>query len=1163
MEETKVGKRLYIGGLSHSISQKDIRDRFGKFGDVSHVEVITRHDETGTPLKTFGYININISDSSLKKCMTVLNKSKWKGGTLQIEMAKESFLHRLAQERQQVAENAQGQSSKHQSLVDSFKKAGVENFHMKAAVPGTEIPGHKNWVVSKFGRVLPVLHLKAQHKHKIFKYDPSKHSHNIKKLDSEVSVPTPVSELTWELQGGDDEMSKKRRGEFPPQTWTPAKMKRSSVGETVVASGSQTVHCGRKGCHDTPERNRMPSQVNCNGSVQGLQARNQQNGSAVGKKQDLALRKQHRPLHVFNGDTDSEDEIRMLVEAENACSVAMAEADEDNLEVVGEDYVATSNVLWALRVKDEERSAARCSDRVDEDRDYDSADTDEIVTRGKRSDNAAEEKQVKKLNTLNEDCLKGLLLPSENTESPPREIKHRRDVSDSESISSDEESEGDEDYEAMMASCYRLDLSLTDLEKLAKKPSESSEEESAECQESDSHARSAPCPRAGTSLKSAKKGNSPDDILAAILAESSSDEESNKNRMVKKNNKKLHHSLPAFMGTKSLMEETNKAESGLGQKVETDEDFGKRGSVITATLEPPSPVETIPRHSQRKAAPLQTPASKDSMLKQSNGGPVSLTSADPERKKLNFNTSTFEDDESQQADRPNTVPKCSGQKGGVDVSHGSYPSSLETAKGSNSVDGVGEKKAAPKLSVPHCELVRKPTSGSENAQKRQEDNQKRLAALQLRQKEAEEQKKLIQGALLHLNTPTASKGKHIVFESDTDSEAEQTSAGQTSTDTCMPQKTLFEEPPGEKEQGRVFSVKEFQKQASSKLFLSSEEEEDEEDGERFQIKPQFEGKAGQKLMELQSRFGTDERFRMDSRFLESDEKEAAEEGKSAFDSLGLQLEDEKKKNMEILQSLLHVNIKAAETSREAAKGKTFRDISALHYDPTREEHAAFESKSEEPKKESKAERRKKRMVAEKIPEVSKDIFYSVAVDLKETFGPVKDNTKQKEAVAWDQENGLDDQSGEDRPTTLELAEPKDNQESTEFKFSFFEDDLAEDGPMKDNYKVETLQRAKVSWHVDPRFQDSSSEDEDEQNEEEAEDQPVPIDVDEGPTKAKKAFFFFFEDDERLKEGPRMFCRKENLEDQREQWQEKRVSLIEDYRMKHKSARRRAKTSLKT
>lgn len=28
--------------------------------------------------------------------MTVLNKSKWKGGTLQIETAKESFLHRYS-----------------------------------------------------------------------------------------------------------------------------------------------------------------------------------------------------------------------------------------------------------------------------------------------------------------------------------------------------------------------------------------------------------------------------------------------------------------------------------------------------------------------------------------------------------------------------------------------------------------------------------------------------------------------------------------------------------------------------------------------------------------------------------------------------------------------------------------------------------------------------------------------------------------------------------------------------------------------------------------------------------------------------------------------------------------------------------------------------------
>lgn len=40
-------KRLYIGGLSHTVSEKDLKDRFGKFGDVSDVEIITRKDENG------------------------------------------------------------------------------------------------------------------------------------------------------------------------------------------------------------------------------------------------------------------------------------------------------------------------------------------------------------------------------------------------------------------------------------------------------------------------------------------------------------------------------------------------------------------------------------------------------------------------------------------------------------------------------------------------------------------------------------------------------------------------------------------------------------------------------------------------------------------------------------------------------------------------------------------------------------------------------------------------------------------------------------------------------------------------------------------------------------------------------------------------------------
>lgn len=63
------------------------------------------------------------------------------------------------------------------------------------------------------------------------KYDPSKYSHNIRRLDqSSPESATPVTRLTWELQGGDSDISKKRRGEFPP--FHPVGPKRSCMDKT-------------------------------------------------------------------------------------------------------------------------------------------------------------------------------------------------------------------------------------------------------------------------------------------------------------------------------------------------------------------------------------------------------------------------------------------------------------------------------------------------------------------------------------------------------------------------------------------------------------------------------------------------------------------------------------------------------------------------------------------------------------------------------------------------------------------------------------------------------------------------------------------------------------------------------------------------------------------
>lgn len=216
---------------------------------------------------------------------------------------------RLAQERQAAEEQRLQQPAdddQRQKMLDSLSKAGVDNFTMKAAVPGTEIPGHKvqssvcvcmsvwqnqksfirlsslikmsselpenvfiilwssqgwkynscsgkwiyfhghivvlwfqDWVVSKFGRVLPVLQLRCQKgkRARTVKYDPSKYSHNIRRLDLPTAdQPTPVTQLTWEVQGGDDDISKKRRGEFPP--YEPSRPKKS---KTDVVNSSDAV----------------------------------------------------------------------------------------------------------------------------------------------------------------------------------------------------------------------------------------------------------------------------------------------------------------------------------------------------------------------------------------------------------------------------------------------------------------------------------------------------------------------------------------------------------------------------------------------------------------------------------------------------------------------------------------------------------------------------------------------------------------------------------------------------------------------------------------------------------------------------------------------------------------------------------------------------------
>ncbi|XP_010776220.1 nucleolar protein 8-like [Notothenia coriiceps] len=780
-------QRLYVGGLSHTITQKDLKDRFGKFGQVEDVELRTRKDDEGVPYKTFSYININITDADLKKCMTVLNKSKWKGGTLQIETAKESFLHRLAEERQTAEQQRllpPAAEDQKQKMLDSLSKAGVENFTMKAAVPGTEVPGHEDWVVSKFGRVLPVLQLKCQKgsRARTLKYDPSKYSHNIRKLDrpsadqSASDLPTPVSQLTWELQGGDDDISKKRRGEFPAYEPPKRKMSRTDAVNSLKAEGKP----------------RLKQSVDSAALTEAPQVTN-------GHKPPSTVRPaQMKGPSLTLSDIDSDDEIHRIVAVQSSSHNALQqEEDEDKLEVVGLDYLVTPG-----RARQQQKGGD------EEENDYDSADTDELLasrkppprssspppqerptlTAGNISGSNTDRKRKTKKKSKAEE--------GDSTDAEEPSTQKRRDAgklssqkqsnkmkvlpvvkpSSSESESDDEEEEeeeeeeedcesadssSDSDYEAMFSNVTRLEISLADLQKLAE-----------EFQDTSETTTPSSLSVSEQETKPPKKGTTPEEILAALMEDDSSEEEEQQPKKKKKRKADpTTQLLPAFKGTKALNEGSETEEEGEGtelKKLKMDHKATSskmNGQKHTETEssedeedeeEKPKKKEEVVKNMTEKAESVSSSSSdEEEQEEQENKGKVFKTMAKKAQKESS--SSSDEDEEEEE------VPKANQTVLTSKAAAASSSSSSEEEDEDEILPAKDAGKAAPPP-APHSESssseeeeeeekqapLRVPLGAKEEEERQRKANIRRLAAVQQRQKETEENKKLIQGALANL-----------------------------------------------------------------------------------------------------------------------------------------------------------------------------------------------------------------------------------------------------------------------------------------------------------------------------------------------------------------------------------------------------------------------------
>ncbi|XP_070594709.1 nucleolar protein 8 isoform X2 [Erythrolamprus reginae] len=999
-------------------------------------------------------------------------------------------------------------------IQKSLKKSGVVDFHVKA-VPGTEIPNLKDWVVSKFGRVLPILHLKDQHKSKIIKYDPSKYCQNLKKLDQEPVDAVPISQLTWHLQETDSIMSKKRQGQFPEAKKPPKKKTKMQNSDSLrkVESNPANVVPSKLIQNCTPNSKKQPNQ----------------HSSGPKLKAGTICSRNTKSLH--DDDIDSEEEIRAIEASERKKHKGNSNiVPEDNMEVVGDDFKLKYSTHWSVQ-KANMRKGQACKALIrpaENEPDYDSADTDEIIAVTKLSDEKERNESLedsKKTEEQNDGQPKRTIRVARFPSSGSKRSKvggQKRAESEkpsdaqllldrgkpesgenSDSCSDTSESEGGDDYESMMRSGFRLDLTLDDLEKLAGESREESEEDN-EIIERTIQPQANHCSgsKTGTAPETpkiptpSKKCICPEDILAAILKEETPDKDDWKQKQAKVN-------IKPFRGLGSLIGVLPESEVNVNEKKQ-------------------SPFE----HEAESLKMVTEVKYSSSASKKCNFKPLSLKDLDIPKGGLSANSSEHSDhlpDSIGKAEKishdVSTKSESESTKRGKSVAKGPTTSNLMQNKDLN---GCLEKEDG-------CSASPRKTKQSDNLGMQLQDNEKRLAAIQERQKERELQKTIIQGALISQQIQSTNKQKHIVFESDSENELEEHTE---------------EESPG------TILVKEFIPKTSGKLFESSDEESDTADdkNDRFKIKPQFEGKAGEKLMRLQSHFGTDERFRMDTRFLESD-SDQEEESKKLVTEEEEELSLEKKKNLEILKNILHIDIDPPKRRKLAAEGQKFRDMNSLRYDPTRQDHAVFEKKPANTEKESKAKKKKKKEEAQKLPEVSKDTFYNVAVDLKEALTSTKQDEKT-EIIPWDQHDDAEQTPSTDVPK----FSAEKQEENTGFTFSFFGDEMARSPIKEDPYVVEILKPSKVAWQEDPRFQDSSSEDEESET---AEVQDVK---ESSPAKPHSniRFFFFSQDDDRLKEGPQLFYKASDLDEEIDDWESRRQILLEDCRKKHKDARRKVK-----
>ncbi|XP_060525782.1 nucleolar protein 8 [Cylas formicarius] len=99
-------KRIFISDLPEGVTVAELQKKFSKYGRVSSAEIKTRKEITlqNKSLK-FAYVTVDTDDKTLQKCFRDFATTHWHNEYLNLKIAKENFLEKLKNEKEQEKKN--------------------------------------------------------------------------------------------------------------------------------------------------------------------------------------------------------------------------------------------------------------------------------------------------------------------------------------------------------------------------------------------------------------------------------------------------------------------------------------------------------------------------------------------------------------------------------------------------------------------------------------------------------------------------------------------------------------------------------------------------------------------------------------------------------------------------------------------------------------------------------------------------------------------------------------------------------------------------------------------------------------------------------------------------------------------------------------------------